>query len=182
LDKYRGPQEYYGVMERQSKWRKIAKLMDDDKIPVMEAYAAPEVLLGKPSVKSDWWTLGVILFELLLGFHPFCHNEDPNDTNYNIINWKHALNPRILSTIDLSAADLITKLLCGEDIRLDADQIKNHSYFKNINWSVVEERLEPAPFILQGVSKSIFSTYKMDTAMNYLIEKEKSLLTNFAYN
>jgi len=79
----------------------------------------------------------------------------------------------------MSAADLILKLICEEENRLTADQIRNHEYFKDVNWTDVEARVAPAPFILQGVRNT--ASDKIDTAMSDLVANEASLLSNFTF-
>ncbi|ORX57693.1 hypothetical protein BCR36DRAFT_580262 [Piromyces finnis] len=111
-------------------------------------YLAPESILGLGQDSSvDWWALGVILYEFLYGIPPF-HAETPMAVFENIlarnIDWYE-------DEMDLSpeAFDLMDKLMCTSiELRLGthgADGVKNHSFFKDINWSKVAE--ERATFI-----------------------------------
>ena len=54
-------------------------------------YIAPEVFLQTGYDKScDWWSLGVIMFEMLIGYPPFC-SEKVQDTYRKVMNWKTTL-------------------------------------------------------------------------------------------
>ena len=54
-------------------------------------YVAPEVLKKTGySEDIDWWSVGVIFFEMLVGYAPFC-SEETKDVCYKVINWKKFL-------------------------------------------------------------------------------------------
>lgn len=54
-------------------------------------YIAPEVFMLKGYGKEcDWWSLGAIMFECLVGYAPFC-SENPSDTYKKIIEWPNYL-------------------------------------------------------------------------------------------
>jgi protein kinase A len=51
-------------------------------------YIAPEILLNQGHGKPvDWWTLGILVYEMLAGFPPF-QDEDPMNIYRKIINTK----------------------------------------------------------------------------------------------
>ncbi|XP_075448394.1 serine/threonine-protein kinase LATS2 isoform X2 [Ascaphus truei] len=112
-------------------------------------YIAPEVLLRKGYTQlCDWWSVGVILFEMLVGQPPFLAS-NPTETQLKVINWENTLH--IPSQIKLSpeATDLITKLCCAAEYRLGrngADEIKAHSFFSSIDFSS-DVRHQPAPYV-----------------------------------
>ncbi|KAE9588416.1 putative protein kinase AGC-NDR family [Lupinus albus] len=54
-------------------------------------YMAPEVLLKKGyGMECDWWSLGAIMYEMLIGYPPFC-SDDPRMACRKIVNWKTCL-------------------------------------------------------------------------------------------
>ncbi|XP_063285908.1 serine/threonine-protein kinase LATS2 [Pelobates fuscus] len=112
-------------------------------------YIAPEVLLRKGYTQlCDWWSVGVILYEMLVGQPPF-YAPTPTETQLRVINWENSL--QIPSQVKLSpeAADLITKLCCSPDDRLGrngVDEIKAHAFFSSIDFSA-DFRRQPAPYV-----------------------------------
>lgn len=111
-------------------------------------YIAPEVFSQKgygPEV--DWWSLGVILFEMLIGYPPF-FSDSATETCKKILNWKTNLVIPPESKISKEAVDLIKRLITDVDKRVGykgADEIKQHPFFRGINWSSISN-LSP-PFI-----------------------------------
>ncbi|KAL5547071.1 hypothetical protein UlMin_006758 [Ulmus minor] len=100
-------------------------------------YIAPEVLLKKGyGMECDWWSLGAILFEMLVGYPSF-YSDDPMSTCRKIVNWKtHLKFPKEVK-LSPEAKDLITKLLCNVNQRLGsggADEIKAHCWFNGVKW------------------------------------------------
>lgn len=101
-------------------------------------YIAPEIFLQEgygPEV--DWWSLGVILYEMIIGYPPF-YSESPNDTCHKILNWAETFGFPEGKDISPEAIDLISKLITRPLERLGlngAHEIKNHPFFKGIDWS-----------------------------------------------
>ena len=97
-------------------------------------YLAPEVILGRGHGKPvDWWALGVILYEFIVGFPPF-YADDPEQIFENIVSL-NILWPEIPSEMSYEAFDLISKLLViNPEERIDVKGIKNHPFFNTIEW------------------------------------------------
>ncbi|KAG2639084.1 serine/threonine-protein kinase AtPK2/AtPK19-like [Panicum virgatum] len=104
-------------------------------------YMAPEIILGRGHDKAaDWWSVGILLFEMLTGKPPFVGNRDK--VQQKIVKEKLKL-PSFLSS---EAHSLLKGLLHKEpNKRLGSgprgsDEIKNHKWFKPINWRKLEAR------------------------------------------
>ena len=114
-------------------------------------YVAPEIFDKKgygPEV--DWWGVGSIFYEMLIGYPPFWNSEDtPQTTYYKLKNFKKYLEiPEKYIKISPEAKKLILDFLCDAKNRLGKngiDEIKKHPFFKNFDWENV--RKMKAPFI-----------------------------------
>ncbi|CAH9132820.1 unnamed protein product [Cuscuta epithymum] len=101
-------------------------------------YIAPEVLLKKGyGMECDWWSLGAIMYEMLVGYPPF-YSDDPMSTCRKIVNWRAHLKFPEEAKLSPEAKDLISKLLCDVTKRLGsngADEIKAHPWFHGVDWN-----------------------------------------------
>lgn len=112
-------------------------------------YIAPEVLLNKGHGKGvDWWTLGILLYEMLAGQPPFC-DDDPMGIYQQILSGK--LNfPRFF---DRNAKALIKRLLTADltkrygCLKNGAEDVKRSKYFSGTVWSDLLKRTMTAPII-----------------------------------
>jgi serum/glucocorticoid-regulated kinase 2 len=99
-------------------------------------YLAPELLLRQGYTKTvDWWTLGVLLYEMLTGLPPF-YDENTNEMYRKILS-----EPLYFPGPDIvppTAKDILTKLLNRKpEQRLGANgasEIKAHPFFHSIDW------------------------------------------------
>uniref|UniRef100_A0A452TJD0 Ribosomal protein S6 kinase n=1 Tax=Ursus maritimus TaxID=29073 RepID=A0A452TJD0_URSMA len=117
-------------------------------------YMAPDIVRGGDSGHDkavDWWSLGVLMYELLTGASPFTVDGEKNS--------QAEISRRILKSeppypqeMSALAKDLIQRLLmkdpkkrlgCGPR---DADEIKEHLFFQKINWDDLAAKKVPAPF------------------------------------
>jgi len=105
-------------------------------------YIAPEVLLKKGyGMECDWWSLGAIMYEMLVGYPPF-YSDEPMTTCRKIVNWRTHLKFPEEARLTTDAKDLISKLLCNVDQRLGtkgAEEIKEHSWFSELQWDKLYE-------------------------------------------
>jgi len=100
-------------------------------------YIAPEVFAQTGyGQECDWWSLGVIMYECLVGYPPF-YSDDPMATCRKIVNWKTTLTFPPEAKLSAQAQDLIRKLICDAESRLTAEKIKAHPWFKGIDWKSV---------------------------------------------
>ncbi|XP_057506373.1 uncharacterized protein LOC130789598 isoform X2 [Actinidia eriantha] len=105
-------------------------------------YIAPEVLLKKGYGKEcDWWSLGAIMYEMLVGYPPF-YSDDPITTCRKIVQWRSHLKFPQESRLTPEAKDLICRLICDVEHRLGtqgAQQIKVCSFATDIVWEKLYE-------------------------------------------
>jgi serine/threonine kinase 38 len=118
-------------------------------IPGTPDYIAPEVLSKKGYGKEiDYWSLGVIMYECLVGYPPF-YADDPVSTCRKIRNWrKTLLLPRkIAKKLSSPCIDFMKRLLCDSRNRLgrelDESDVSGHSWFRGLNWKTLRDQRAP---------------------------------------
>ncbi|GMP99369.1 hypothetical protein CsSME_00046859 [Camellia sinensis var. sinensis] len=112
--------------EKLQHWQKNRRMLAYSTVGTPD-YIAPEVLLKKGyAMECDWWSLGAIMYEMLVGYPPF-YSDDAMSTCRKIVNWRTNLKFPDEARLSLEAKDLISKLLCNVNQRLGskgADEIK----------------------------------------------------------
>lgn len=100
-------------------------------------YLAPEILLNKGHGKPvDWWTLGILIYEMLAGIDPFS-DDDPMAIYQKILKGK----VRFPRNFDKSAKSLVKHLLVADlskrfgNLRNGVNDIKMHRWFGGLDWS-----------------------------------------------
>lgn len=127
-------------------------------------YLAPEIIQCSGHGKAvDWWSLGILLFEMLAGHPPFC---DPNPLNvYEKILQGNVIFPE---HIDPVSRHLISSLLNSDrskrlgNLRGGAQDVKNHAWFHGVDWRSLEQRrIRPPiiPYLGEAGDTSNFSKY-----------------------
>uniref|UniRef100_A0A672T0L2 non-specific serine/threonine protein kinase n=1 Tax=Sinocyclocheilus grahami TaxID=75366 RepID=A0A672T0L2_SINGR len=117
-------------------------------------YISPEVLKsqggdGYYGRECDWWSVGVFLYEMLVGDTPF-YADSLVGTYSKIMNHKNALTFPDDSDISKDAKSLICAFLTDREVRLGrngVDEIKRHSFFKNDQWTWENMRETAAPVV-----------------------------------
>ncbi|XP_025846608.2 serine/threonine-protein kinase 38 isoform X1 [Vulpes vulpes] len=124
-------------------------------------YIAPEVFMQTGYNKlCDWWSLGVIMYEMLIGYPPFC-SETPQETYKKVMNWKETLTFPPEVPISEKAKDLILRFCSEWEHRIGApgvEEIKSNSFFEGVDWEHIRER--PAAISIE--IKSIDDTSNFD--------------------
>ncbi|RLN88113.1 hypothetical protein BBJ28_00015768, partial [Nothophytophthora sp. Chile5] len=116
-------------------------------------YIAPEVLAQKGYGKEcDWWSMGVILYECLVGYPPF-YADEPVQTCRKIVNWKQSFGfpPEAKARLSPQCMDFIRRLICNADNRMgtgSVEEIKRHPWFNGVDWTTL--RSVHAPYIPPG--------------------------------
>eukprot|EP00752_Nemacystus_decipiens_P017621 g15792.t1 len=112
-------------------------------------YIAPEVLAQKGyGAECDWWSLGVIMYECLVGYTPF-YADDPVMTCRKILRWQQFFNvpDNVVRGLSPSCMDFMMSFVCESSTRLgrqNVDEIKNHPWFTSLNWDTLRDG--PAPY------------------------------------
>ncbi|KAI3329475.1 kinase-like protein [Ustulina deusta] len=117
-------------------------------LPGAPEIAAPELLLGQePSRATDWWSLGIFLYEMLTGVLPFYH-KDPEQYRQRITSQELSVEASVSS----DAADILTRLLENDHTKRlganGASEVKAHAFFQDIDWDELLPRPSVARFEL----------------------------------
>ncbi|WOL17746.1 serine/threonine-protein kinase D6PKL1-like [Canna indica] len=103
-------------------------------------YLAPEVIRGEGHGSAvDWWSFGILLYELLFGKTPF-KGSGNRETLFNVVG--EPLKFPEFPIVSFAARDLISGLLVKEPqqrlaYRRGAAEVKQHPFFQSINWALI---------------------------------------------
>ena len=128
---------------------KVEETVDDHTTAKCDnpVYMAPEVLNGYDyGYAADWWSLGVVVYEMFFGVSPFnesIHQKCDHDVTFDAITIPPGRDPEV--------NDFISSLLtCDAKARLGANgvkEIKSHSIFRSIDFEALERKEIEPPFI-----------------------------------
>ncbi|KAI4874652.1 hypothetical protein NFI96_031142 [Prochilodus magdalenae] len=152
-------------------------------------YIAPEILLGQKYGSSvDWWSFGVLLYEMLIGQSPF-HGHDEEEL-FQSIRTDDPCYPRWLTR---DARDILIKLFVREpERRLGVKgNIRQHPFFRDTDWNALEKRQVEPPFRPTVKSPSDCSNFdkefinekpRLSSADRTLINSvDQSMFKNFSF-
>ncbi|XP_008407642.1 citron Rho-interacting kinase isoform X7 [Poecilia reticulata] len=121
-------------------------------VPVgTQDFLSPEVLTvingGSQSAygaECDWWSLGVIAYEMIYAKSPFSDATSTKTIN-NILNFQRYLQFPEEPHASKQFVDLVRGLLCGARERLGYQRLRCHAFFSNVDWNNL--RQVPPPFV-----------------------------------
>lgn len=117
-------------------------------------YMSPELIKGGiegHDFSVDWWSVGVLTYELLTGASPFTVDGERN-TQAEISKRILRNQPPIPEHLSAQARDFIRRLLVKEPSKRlggrqgDASQLKSHPFLSSIDWNLLAQRKLKAPF------------------------------------
>ncbi|KAL2271695.1 hypothetical protein VTJ83DRAFT_1066 [Remersonia thermophila] len=112
-------------------------------------YLAPEVVSNKGYNKSvDWWSLGILIYEMLCGYTPFWDSGSPMKIYENILRGKvkypSYINPDAQNLLErLITADLTKRL---GNLYGGSQDVKNHPWFAEVTWDRLARKDIDAPY------------------------------------
>ena len=150
-------------------------------------YIAPEILKGLRYNQSvDWWSFGVLVYEMLIGQSPF-HGSDEDELFVAICNDV----PQVPRWVGREAQDLLSLLLHREPAErlgmpgCPAGPIRCHAFFNKIDWENLEARKVIPPF--QPRVRDAEDTSNFDSEftaekpqLSVMDQKTKQMLNSFA--
>jgi serine/threonine kinase 38 len=146
------PPSHLGTVdERRHNWQRIRQRRDLFFSTVgSPGYIAPEVLSKRGyGLECDYWSVGVILYEMLFGYPPF-FPEEGISVEQKILRWKTYLEFPMgggAPTLSAAAIDVIRRLLSDAKDRITFPQLQAHPFFQGVDWSNI--RNATAPFQIQ---------------------------------
>ncbi|KAJ3219858.1 hypothetical protein HDU67_009046 [Dinochytrium kinnereticum] len=140
------------------------------------AYMAPEIILKVGYTKAvDWWSLGIVSYELQAGYSPF-QAETPIQIYEKIVDGKM----RWSSQIGAVSKDILKRLLeMDPHIRMGAEgakEVKAHSWFRDVDWKAHEGRMFPVPYKPAVLNEEDISNFDVYTEPSSVTQMQKGTL------
>lgn len=164
-----------------------------------EEYIAPEVIKGCGHTSAvDWWTLGILIYEMLFGTTPFkgknrnatfaniLRDEVPFPEGSNVTPVSKLVAPLTLkSTNPLTTSSLckslIRKLLIKDELRrlgsrAGASDVKTHPFFRTTSWALLRHSKPPIiPHQGHGIETPNFRNVKESQSVDISAAKAKGV-------
>ncbi|CAI6249079.1 unnamed protein product [Periconia digitata] len=147
-------------------WRKSRRQLAYSTVGTPD-YIAPEIFSGQGyDYGCDWWSVGTIMFECLIGWPPFCA-EEPHDTYRKIVDWPRNLHFPPDQQLGAEAEDFVKRLICDAEHRLGriggASEIKQHPFFRGVQWDGLRRIRAPfEPKLSSNVDTQYFPIDEID--------------------
>ncbi|KAK4064971.1 uncharacterized protein Triagg1_8787 [Trichoderma aggressivum f. europaeum] len=159
-------------------WRRSRRLMAYSTVGTPD-YIAPEIFTGHGyTFDCDWWSLGTIMFECLVGWPPFCA-EDSHDTYRKIVNWRQTLYFPDDITLGAEAENLIRSMVCNTENRLGrggAHELKSHAFFRGVDFDSLRRIRAPfEPRLTSNIDTTYFPTDEIDQTDNATLLKAQAI-------
>mmetsp|Transcript_698 Transcript_698/g.2319 ORF Transcript_698/g.2319 Transcript_698/m.2319 type:complete len:559 (-) Transcript_698:434-2110(-) len=127
-------------------WKKQARVTKFSSVGTPN-YIAPEVVKGDSYCEEcDWWSVGCVLYEMLVGHPPFCA-DTPQEVCQRVVRWKDFLVFPKQANLSPEAENLLHGLLSEPKDRLGSvsgvQEIMSHPFFAGIDWDNLEKVAPP---------------------------------------
>ncbi|EAU84265.2 AGC/RSK protein kinase [Coprinopsis cinerea okayama7 len=141
-----------------------------------EEYIAPEVIAAQGHTAAvDWWTLGILIYEMIYATTPF-KGQERNETFNNI---RHQpVTFRDSPKISSAGKDCMTRLLDKNErtrlgSRSGASEVKQHKWFSKINWGLLRNTRPPiVPSSSNGLDAAHFRHMRESTSLHLDLEDQ----------
>jgi len=142
-------------------------------------YMAPELILNENNKgyggEIDWWSVGAIFYEMLVGIPPFL-SDNPQRTCEMIIQYQKYLKIPEQIKISKEAEKLIYGFLTEPKKRLGyngIDEIKKKSFFKNFDWDKIREMSPPFVPKLDNMEDTRYFLHDINNGLNNTISSKR---------
>lgn len=148
-------------------------------------YLAPEIILNEGhDLAVDYWALGVLIFEMVVGAPPF-YAEDPMEVYEKIL----CGSPAIPSFFTRNLADLVKKLLRSQqgkrlgNTRGGTAAVVKHKWFSSFDWVSIENGEARAPYVPEVKGKGDVTNFdQFDDGENPVIYNCIIFITRMHFN
>lgn len=131
------------------------------------AYMAPEVLTKRGYLSSvDWWSLGVVAYELLFGRRPF-RGKTNSALTHSILNDRCTFPENVETIVSRETVSCIKSLLERDPrkrlgCRSGIDEFKTHPWFNGVDWAALEAKTVTPPFEPDSKKANFDATHELE--------------------